>query len=169
MSRQTNTVHLCGEGSAAASRQNELPAGGDVAGSSAESSKAPAQSACETNEDSSNSDSESSVAAGGGTSSTKSCPSASCEAPLLLLWEQAPTAPSLSLLPSSLFSQALCAGAFELSACPARSPRRPIRFTEGRRQNLHHIYQPCSYAGSLCGSVMKSCPLLFCNTVGCLH
>ena len=50
MSQQTSTVDLCGEGSAAASRQNYLPAGGDLAERPAESSKAPAQSACETNE-----------------------------------------------------------------------------------------------------------------------
>ena len=42
-----------GEGSTAASRKNELPEGDDLAGSSAESSKAPASSARETDEDSS--------------------------------------------------------------------------------------------------------------------
>ena len=41
-----------GEGSTAASRKNELPEGDDLAGSSAESSKAPASSARETDEDS---------------------------------------------------------------------------------------------------------------------
>ena len=74
MSQQTSTVDLCGEGSAAASRRNELPAGGDLAGRSTESLKVPAQSACETSEDSNSSDSEGSVAAGDGTSSKKSSP-----------------------------------------------------------------------------------------------
>ena len=102
-------------GFAAASRRNELPAGGDLAESSAEMFWSPAQSACETNDNSSSSNSEGSVAAGDGNSSTKSSPSSSCASPLLLLWERTPTEPSLSLLFSSLFSQALCAGNFELS------------------------------------------------------
>ena len=53
MSLKTGKVDLCGEGAAAASPQNELPAGGDLAELSTESSKAPAQRACETNDDSS--------------------------------------------------------------------------------------------------------------------
>ena len=53
MSYQTSTGDPGGEVSAAASQQNELPAGGNLAGSPVESSKALAQSARETGEDSS--------------------------------------------------------------------------------------------------------------------
>ena len=53
MIQQTSTGDPGGEVSPAASRQNELLAGDDLAGSPAESSNAPAQSARETDEDSS--------------------------------------------------------------------------------------------------------------------
>ena len=53
MSQQASTVNLCSEGSAAAARQNELPAGGDLVEHPSGNSKATAQSASETNEDSS--------------------------------------------------------------------------------------------------------------------
>ena len=53
MSPQMSMGDLGGEGSATAYRQNELLAGGDLAGSPAEGSTAPAQRARETDEDSS--------------------------------------------------------------------------------------------------------------------
>ena len=49
-----NTGDPGGDGSAAASPKNKSPAGGDFSGSLAETSKAPAQSARETDEDNSN-------------------------------------------------------------------------------------------------------------------
>ena len=68
MIQQTSTGDPGGEVSPAASRQNELLAGDDLAGSPAESSKAPTQSTRETDEGS-NSDSHGSADYRSGSSS----------------------------------------------------------------------------------------------------
>ena len=72
MSQQTSTVHLCGEGSAVASRQNESTAEGNLARRPAENSKDLAPSACKTNEDSSN-DTEGYAGSRSHTSSSRAC------------------------------------------------------------------------------------------------